>query len=127
MRHNTISPDQCKDTGLALILILLLFAWGNRSSLLIGSAIAALILTMTAPKLFTPLARVWFAFSHFLGEIVSRMLLTIVFFTIVTPVAFVRRLSGKDAMALNQWKKGKQSTFVQRDHIVTAADLEKPF
>ncbi len=127
MQTKKITPDQCKDTGLAIILIALLVAWAKHSTTLIAPAIVVLVLTMTAPKLLTPLARLWFALSHWLGEIVSTILLSIVFFVVVTPVGLIRKLSGKDAMGLKQWKAGRQSAFVRRDHTVTAADLEKPF
>lgn len=127
MPKNKITGDQCKDTGLALILITLLVALAKGSTTPVVPAIAVLVLTMTAPKLFTPLARLWFGLSHWLGEIVSAILLTIVFFVVVTPIGLVRQLSGKDTMRCAQWKAGRQSVFVRRDHAVCAADLEKPF
>jgi len=127
MRTEKITLDQCKDTGLAIILIALLVVWAHRSFTLIAPAIVVLILTMTAPKLLTPLARLWFGFSHYLGQVVSTILLSIVFFGVVTPMGLVRKLSGKDAMGLGQWRMGRQSAFTRRDHTFTAADLEKPF
>lgn len=127
MRSGKISVDQCKDTGLAILLIALLIILLQRSMLLVGPAILVLILTMTAPKLLSPLARLWFGFSHYLGEIVSTILLSIVFFVVVTPMGLIRRMSGKDAMGLAQWRAGRQSVFVKRDHTFSAADLEKPF
>ena len=127
MRTEKITPDQCKDTGLAVILIALLVVWAHRSFTLIAPAIAVLILTMTAPKLLSPLARLWFGFSHYLGQAVSTILLSIVFFGVVTPMGLVRKLSGKDAMGLGQWRTGRQSALIRRDHTFTAADLEKPF
>jgi len=127
MLKKKILPDQCKDTGLALILILLLVAWGKQSLALLGPIIFVLILTMAAPVLFTPLARGWFALSHGMGVVVTNVLLSVVFFVVVTPMALFRRLSGRDAMGLKQWRSGNQSVFVRRDHTYTAADLERPF
>lgn len=127
MLKKKINADQCRDTGLAMILIALLLALGKGSMKPVAIAVMVLILTMTAPKLFSPLARLWFSLSHWLGEIVSTILLTVVFFVVVTPIGLLRKLSGKDAMGLGQWKAGRQSVFVRRDHAVSAADLEKPF
>ncbi|MDD5759572.1 MAG: SxtJ family membrane protein [Desulfobulbaceae bacterium] len=127
MRAAKITVGQCKDTGLAILLIALLVISLQRSMALVGPAILVLILTMTAPKLLSPLARLWFAFSHYLGEIVSTILLTIVFFVVVTPMGLIRRLSGKDAMGLTKWRAGRQSVLIKRDHTFSAADLEKPF
>ena len=127
MISKKMTLDQCKDTGLALILILLLTAWTTQVQTLIPVAIAVLVLTMSAPKAFAPLARLWFGLSHWLGVIVSTILLTVVFVLVVTPIGLLRRVAGKDAMGLKQWKTGQQSVFVRRDHRVAAADLEKPF
>ena len=127
MRKSKITVDQCKDTGLAMILITLLTALAKHSMTIVVPAILILVLTMTVPKLFTFFARIWFGLSHWLGEIVSTILLSIVFFGVVTPIGLVRKLTGKDAMGLSQWKTGPQSAFVQREHTACAADLEKPF
>ena len=127
MGNKKVTPDQCKDTGLAIILIALLVVLAQRATTMIAPAIGVLIVTMTAPKLLTPVARLWFGFSHYLGQAVSTVLLSIVFFGVVTPMGLIRRLTGKDAMGLGQWRAGRQSAFIRRDHTFTAVDLEKPF
>ena len=90
-------------------------------------AMGALILTMTWPALFKPLAWVWFGFSHILGSIVSRILLTIVFFVIVTPVGLIRQASGADPMKSTMWKKNMDSVLIDRNHLFTKKDIEKPY
>lgn len=122
-----ITKEQCKDTGLAAILILLLSGWFSKNLSFIAPAIIALITTMTWPTLFRPLAVFWFGLSHFMGEFVSRILMTIVFLLVATPIGVLRKISGKDAMGLKKWKKDTESTFSKRDHTFTPADLEKPF
>ncbi len=127
MPQKKITADQCKDTGLAMILIALLVALAKDPVPPVVIAVVLLVLTMTGPRLFTPLARLWFGLSHWLGKIVSTLLLTILFLVVLTPIGLLRKLSGKDAMGLGQWKAGRDSVFVRRDHTVSAADLEKPF
>jgi hypothetical protein len=127
MHQDQITVNQCKDTGLAIILIDLLLVWAHRSIMLVLPAVVILILTMTAPKLLMPFARVWFGFSHYLGKFVSMILFSIIFIAIVTPVGLIRKFSGKDAMGLAHWRAGRQSTFLRRDHVFTPSDLEKPF
>ena len=120
------SQDQNKDSALAAVLILILagLATGHRA-LLVG-AVVVLVLAMTVPGAFRPLARVWFGFSHLLGEIVSRALLTLAFFCIVTPIAVCRRLTGKDSLRLIRQRR-PASALTGRNHRFTASDLEKPF
>lgn len=112
---------------MALVLILLIIALTKRSFFFIGLAIGVLILTMTIPMLLRPAARWWFALSHGMGQIASTVILTVIFFVVVTPISMVRKLWGRDAMGLGQWRDGRESAFVRRDHTYTGEDLEKPF
>jgi len=122
-----VSIAQSRDSGLALILISLLLAWGaaNRFFLLLG--IGLLIVTMTAPGVFRPFAKVWFGLSHAMGTVISRILLTLLFYTMVTPVGIIRRFLGKDAMQLKAWKKGRASVFQTREHLFSPQDLDHPY
>ena len=78
-------------------------------------------------KVFKPLAIVWFGFSHFLGFIVSKIILSLVFFLVVTPMGFIRKVFGADSMKTRLWKKGDGSVLVDRDHLYTKEDIEKPY
>jgi hypothetical protein len=126
MKKN-ITQEQCKDTGLAIILILLLVAWVTEATTYIGPVIIILILTMTWPKIFTMPARLWFSLSRLMGETVSKIILTLVFFLIVVPIGLIRKLLGKDSMGLKKWKKGDGTVFIQRHHTFSPADIEKLF
>lgn len=121
------SPEQWKDTGLALILILLLLVGFTENSVYIGPAILVTLLTMTWPKVFYPLSILWFGLAHVMGAIVSRVILTIIFFMIVVPAGLLRRFFGNDPMGFKKWKSGEGSVFVKRDHLFSADDLDKPF
>lgn len=119
--------NQAKDTGLAIVLILLIFAYMANPGWLLLGAMAMLILTMTWPDVFRPLAKVWFGLSHILGTIVSKILLTIVFFLVVTPVGIVRKVLGADPMRTRLWKKGSASVLVERNMLYSKKDIEKPY
>ena len=41
---------------------------------------------MTWPKAFKPLAVLWFGLSHVMSQVVSQIVLTVVFFLVVTPI-----------------------------------------
>ena len=119
--------NQAKDTGLAVVLVLLIIEYINRSNWIIIAAIAVLVLAMTSPKVFSPLAKIWFGFSHFLGLIVSKLILSIVFFFIVTPVGLVRKALGADSMKRKIWKKEEVSVLIKRNHRYVKEDIEKPY
>jgi hypothetical protein len=121
------TPEQARDTGMAMVLICLLWAyWGARPGA-VPLAIGLLLLTMVWPKAFKPLAVLWFGLSHLLGAVVSRIILTLLFFLLVTPVGLVRRWVGADSLQLKKWKKDRGSVFVVREGTILPKDLENPY
>ena len=127
MEFRKINLDQANDTGLAIILILLIIEYVKRPGWLTLCTMAVLVLTMTYPAALKPLGRIWFGFSHILGTIVSKIILSLVFFLIVTPIGLVRRISGADPMRNKLWKKGDDSVLVKRNHRYSSDDLQKPY
>ncbi|MBI9079556.1 MAG: hypothetical protein JEY79_07435 [Pseudodesulfovibrio sp.] len=123
----SISPKECSDTGMAMVLICLLAGWfsGTRDWFL--GAIILLVINMTWPAIYTLPAKAWLGFSHLLGTVMSKIILTLVFFIILTPLALLRRALGHDPMALKKWKKGNGSVFETRDHTYTPEEIELPF
>ena len=119
--------DRSRDTGLALVLLLLIGQLMTGRQSLITAAVVALVVTMTVPLVFRPLSVVWFGFSHVLGAVMSRLLLSAVFFLIVTPVGVVRRLLGYDTLRLRAFKAGDTSVMHVRHHVFAPDDLEKPY
>ena len=127
MTDTSTPRDRSRDTGLALVLLLLLaqLATGRRG--LTTAAVATLVLTMTIPLVFRPLSVVWFGFSHVLGTVMSKVLLTAVFYLIVTPIGVVRRLLGRDSLRLRAFKAAGTSVMHERHHVFVPDDLDKPY
>lgn len=121
------TPEQARDTGMAMVLICLLLAyWGARPRMVL-LAIVLLLVTMVWPQVFRPLAGLWFGLSHLLGAIVSRVILTLLFFFLVTPVGLVRRWAGADSLQLKKWKKDRSSVFIERKGKILPEDLLHPY
>ncbi|MEI6125405.1 MAG: SxtJ family membrane protein [Pseudomonadota bacterium] len=123
----TITRDQAKDTGMAMVLICLLVGLLGHRQQFFTISLVLLILNMTWPTAYVPAARLWFGLSHLLGTVMSKVLLTILFFVMVTPLGLVRRMLGKDSLQLTTWKKGRGSVFRVRDHQFTVDDITHPF
>lgn len=117
---------QCIDAGLAFVLLLLLAMYFWKISLT-PWIILAVIALMTIPKLYYPFTWVWFGFSEALGMVTSKIILSILFFLIVTPIALIRRITRSDPMQLRQWKRSNASVFISVEHTYTARDLERPY
>ena len=121
------TPEQAKDTGMAMVLICLLLGYWGKFPKFLPVSLVLLIITMAWPKAFKPLAGLWFGLSHLLSSVVSRVLLTVVFFLIVTPIGVIRRWSGADALQLKKWKQGQDSVFVVREGPVQGKDMANPY
>ena len=92
-----------------VFLIIALFPLINDGSLRIWSLIVStffLFLGLINSKILTPLNKIWFKFGLLLGKMVSPLIMGIIFFLVVTPIAFIMRLIGKDLLNLkfNKYK-----------------------
>jgi hypothetical protein len=121
------TKEQARDTGMALVLLSLIVWVLTRRDALVTTAIVLHVVNMTAPQVFRPAAVVWFGLSHLLGLVVSKVLLTVVFFVVVTPIGLLRRTLGGDSMQLRAFKGGSGSVMYQRNHVFTGKDIEEPY
>lgn len=125
--NKKITGEQCKDSGLALVLICLIAYQVWKLPALMLAAIVFLVMAMTWPPVFKPFARLWFGLSIALGTVVSKIILTALYVLLVLPTGLLRRALGKDAMQIKKWKKGKHSAFRVRNHRFTGQDLQHPY
>jgi hypothetical protein len=123
----SITKDRAKDSGMALVLILLIAGFWSGDFLYFKLAAAGLLLDMIFPMVYYPFAVIWFGLSRLLGAIMSKLLLVVIYALIVMPVALFRRLLGKDPFRLKDFKSGSASVFQTRDHLYQVEDLERPF
>ncbi len=121
------TPEQSRDTGMGLTLLCLLIVQFKHAYKLVPLAMLFLIITMVWPKFFRPLAGLWFELSHLMGTFMSKVLLTVVFFVIVTPIGLIRRSMGADSLQLNKWKKNRDSVFLVRADLIDKKDLRAPY
>ena len=124
---SNISKEQAKDAGMAVVLILLLLGIFLKQQVLYFYATAALVVDMIFPGIYKPFAFIWFGLATFLGTIMSKVLLTIVYILLVVPVGLLRRLLGKDSLQLRKFKKSGSSVFRDRDHLFQSTDIENPY
>ena len=68
---------------------------------------------------------IWEKFSHALGWVNSRILLSIVFIIFLTPIAFLYRLVKGDILWIHN--PPDKSTFAERNHTFSSIDLENPW
>jgi len=122
-----VTRAQCQDTGMAMVLIFLLLTLAFSREIYLIGAICLHVLNMIAPQLYRPVAILWLGLAHLLGAVVSRIILTIVFLVVVTPIGVIRRMMGIDTLKLKEFKKGVGSVMQERSHRYTAEDIQRPY
>ena len=76
-------------------------------------SIIFLILGILKSNILTPLNKVWFKFGILLGNIISPIIMTFIFFLVVTPISFIMKIFGKDI--LNLKKNNNSSYWIKKD------------
>jgi hypothetical protein len=130
-----ISKDQSRDTGMAMVLLLLIAYWATRRSaywatkreFFLAAAAVIHVVNMIVPQVFRPTAQVWLGLSHAIGTVTSKFLLSLVFFLVVTPISAIRKIMKKDSLKLLAFKAGRGTTMLERNHTFVAQDLDKPY
>ncbi len=71
-------------------------------------SIVFLILGLTNSKILSPLYKYWIKLGELLGKIISPVVMAFVYFVVITPIAIIIRIFGKDLLKL---KLSKSSTY----------------
>ena len=68
------------------------------------------------------IAKGWYKLGDILGVVVSKVVLSLIFFLLVTPIALLHNLFNKDSLRL---KKSDQTFWSNRDHFYVPEDFDK--
>ena len=86
-----------------VFLIIALYPLTYQGEIRIWSVVISLIflfLGLLNSKILSPLNKLWFKFGILLGKIVSPIIMGIIFFFVVTPIALIMRVLRKDVLNL---------------------------
>jgi hypothetical protein len=64
----------------------------------VALAVLLIVPALVFPRSLSWIYRRWMALGHVLGWVNTRIILGLIFYGVVTPIGFVRRLLGKDPM-----------------------------
>ncbi len=100
-----------------LLVLSLLFGVRALVFVSLGLLCAAIFSRHLAEKI----AQFWFGVAHLLGRINSFILLSAVFYLILTPVALISKLFNRSNLSS---KKDLESFYIERDHEYLPEDFE---
>ena len=101
----TDADRQSRQTALSVGVVFVAFGgisfWRHhllRAEVLAGAGALLLLLGALAPRWARPFHAAWMRFAHALGYVNSRIILSIMFYGVMTPVGFFLRLAGRDPL-----------------------------
>ena len=129
LKHIDNSDEAVKKTGITvgivLILISLLLWYLGRTSFIYFSIIGGLfvILAFIAIPMLRPFHKLWMMLALAMGFVMSRVILTVLYYFILTPIGLIAKLVGKkfmpvrfDKSALTYWEKRENPVKQQIDY-----------
>ena len=89
--------------GIVLLLVSLILWWTGKAIFIFFLAGGALLLifTFTAVRVLRPFHKWWMTFALVMGFFMSRVILTLLFYLIVTPVGLIAKIFSKKFMHLS--------------------------
>jgi hypothetical protein len=113
--------------GGAFLVLAALLVWRGRAAVGYGFGslgVVLLVAGVVAPTRLGPVERAWMAFAERLSRITTPIFMSVVFFLVVTPVAFVARLAGHRPL----FRRSESGGFwVARHDGARRSDLERQF
>ena len=112
--------------GGILVIISLFLLWKGSTSftLILGIGAGLIIIGMIFPIILKPIYIAWMIFAVILGWIMTRVILTILFYLIVTPIALIAKIFRKRFLDLS-FRTEADSYWNYRGEAVS--DIEKQF
>jgi len=90
-------------------------------------ALGFIVLGVIAPLILKPIYIVWMIFAVILGWIMTRVILSIVFYLIITPIGIITRLLGEDFLFLKRLKTDGSYWNYRNSSEELNQDYEKQF
>jgi len=127
-----VSPRKLREFGLLIGGIVLAFAgfaiWRGKGyyPYLLGIGIPLVILGAGWPQWLKALYRAWMGLALLMGWVVSRILLTVLYYAVVTPIGLIARMTGKKFLDVT-FPDRKESYWILREKPFSREECEKQF
>lgn len=99
----------------ALVLLILQLALNRPDLIMVKVAVALLLVGVLCPRLLRPVQILWLGLGKVLSRFSSFIILTFVFFAVLTPLALLRSLAKGKGIALD-FREESESFFIEREH-----------
>ena len=111
-----------------LLLSIVLYLFGKSSSFVIGGiGILLILFGLILPTVLKPLNKIWMILAVILGWFMSRLILFILFYIVITPIGIFLKLMGKDFLHRKSEENSKTYWETREKKTVDQIDYERQF
>jgi len=111
-----------------LLVCIVLYLTGKSSSVVFGGiGILLVLFGLILPNILKPLNKIWMSLAVILGWFMSRVILFILYYVIITPIGIFLKLIGKDFLKLKINKSSKSYWEKREKKIAEQIDYERQF
>ena len=89
-------------------------------------AVITLLVSLLFPVLYSPFAWLWFGLAKGLERVMSKGVLFLIFFLVITPVGLIRKALRKDSLHTG-YSKNRKTLFENQIHTYKSEELERQF
>jgi hypothetical protein len=115
--------------GTVLLLIACFLIWKHKPTgyyfLLIGDLLV--FFGVYFPTILRPLNKAWMTLAILLGWIMTRVILSIIFYLVITPISLIARIFGKDFLDIKIDKSRASYWEIRKNSPQTKVDYERQF
>jgi predicted membrane protein len=114
------------ETLLSIILGLGVILWITKNKNLVPAIVGIAAIGLFSNYLTEKIHWLWMKISHIMGGIMSKILLSVLFYAFLFPLALLSRIFiKKDSLQLKRTKEA--SYYSERNHLYVSEDIENPW
>ncbi|OGZ42276.1 MAG: hypothetical protein A3C80_00370 [Candidatus Ryanbacteria bacterium RIFCSPHIGHO2_02_FULL_45_43] len=107
--------------------VLFFLKGGHNAVYLLFLGVVFTVLGVTVPLLLKPFYRIWMTAADMLGQLVTGIILCILFYIVITPLGFIAKLLGKHFVDLGFYVKQESYWNYKEQKELVNSDYERQF
>ena len=113
--------EKSLETLLVLVGAFIVIFWVSSKKIYLLVALVLILIGIVSPFLSAKISWAWLKFAELIGSVMSKVILSVVFFVFLVPIALVYRLTKKNPLFL---KRQDESYYIVRNKQYSPKDIE---
>lgn len=115
------NKSKALETLLVLAGAMIVVFWISPKKIYLLVALLFVFIGVASPYLAGKISWLWLKFAELLGAVMSKIILSVVYFVFLVPIAIIYRLTKKNPLFL---KRQKDTYYIRRNKLYSPKDIE---